>query len=89
MTTSALTHATPRTAGEVLTESRELVRPAMRAAVDTLPPPVRFVAGYQFGWWDRIGRPGEAAGKALRPALALLAADAVGDVSPAVPAGGG
>ncbi|HEX4722055.1 MAG TPA: family 2 encapsulin nanocompartment cargo protein polyprenyl transferase [Pseudonocardiaceae bacterium] len=81
---------TARTATEVLGWSRELVTPALRAAIDTLPGPVRRIAGYHFGWWDADGRPagaGADSGKALRPALALLAATAVGSApEPAVPA---
>jgi geranylgeranyl diphosphate synthase type I len=61
----------------------------MRAAVDTLPASMRRIAGYHLGWWDRHGAdtPG-ASGKAVRPALVLLCAAAVGgSPGPAVPAG--
>ncbi|HEX3788418.1 MAG TPA: family 2 encapsulin nanocompartment cargo protein polyprenyl transferase [Pseudonocardiaceae bacterium] len=68
-----------RSAHDVLAWSRNLVDPALRAAVDTLPDSMRRIAGYHFGWWDEDGRPAEAdGGKALRPALALLAAEATG-----------
>jgi geranylgeranyl diphosphate synthase type I len=73
---------------EVLSRCANLVTPALRAAVDTLREPLRRIAGYHFGWWDEQGRPTAAdAGKLLRPALALLAADAVGaDPATALPA---
>jgi geranylgeranyl diphosphate synthase, type I len=69
-----------RSAGEVLAWSRSMV--------DTLPGSMRLVAGHHFGWWDERGEPIEAsAGKAIRPALALLSAEAVGaEPSVAVPA---
>lgn len=67
-----------RTAGEVLSASRALVEPVLRRAVDTLPAPTRHVAGYHLGWWDRHGNADAAVsgGKAIRPALVLLAAQA-------------
>ena len=69
----------PRAAGDVLAWSRGLVDPAMRAAVDTLPTTARRIVGYHFGWWDADGTPsGGDAGKAIRPTLTTLAADAVG-----------
>jgi geranylgeranyl diphosphate synthase type I len=70
-----------RSAAEVLTWSRGLVDPALRAAVDRLPESMRRIAGYHFGWCDEHGRPGAAGGaggKSVRPALVLLAAQAVG-----------
>ena len=78
----------PRSAADVLAWSRGLVDPAMRAAVDTLPPSMRRVAGYHFGWWDADGSPRDGdAGKAIRPTLAVLCAEAVGgSVVDAVPA---
>jgi geranylgeranyl diphosphate synthase, type I len=80
--------AAPRAAREVLAWSRAEIDPVLRAAVDTLPAASRHVAGYHFGWWDERGRASEAnAGKALRPALTLLAAEAVGGgTARAVPA---
>lgn len=73
---------------ETLAWSRELVEPALRDAVETLPGVMRHIAGYHLGWWDADGRPTTAGGgKALRPALTLLAAGAVGGTpSVAVPA---
>ncbi|ADD40475.1 family 2 encapsulin nanocompartment cargo protein polyprenyl transferase [Stackebrandtia nassauensis] len=68
-----------RSAREILSHSRTLVDPGLRAAVDTLPPPTRHIAGYHFGWWDENAEPAEhKAGKAIRPALVLLCARAVG-----------
>lgn len=77
-----------RSAREVLDWSRARVDPALRTAVDRLPDSMRAVAGYHFGWWDEEGRPtGADPGKAIRPALALLGAQAVGGaVQTALPA---
>lgn len=79
---------TARTASEVLAWSRGKVDPALRAAVDTLPGSMRLIAGHHYGWWDERGEPVDAAGgKAIRPTLTLLAAEAVGAGSAvAVPA---
>lgn len=75
-------------AREVLAWGRDLVDPALRAAVDRLPASMRRIAGYHFGWCDEHGRKArEDGGKAIRPALVLLAAEAVGGVpARAVPA---
>ncbi|MEV8438019.1 family 2 encapsulin nanocompartment cargo protein polyprenyl transferase [Actinosynnema sp. NPDC051121] len=77
-----------RQAREVVAWSRGMVQPALRAAVDGLPAAVRRVAGYHLGWWDEHGRPTDAVGgKAIRPVLAQLAAEAVGGTAAsAVPA---
>lgn len=67
----------PSTA-EVLIRSNDMVEPAMRAAVDSLPSSMRTIAGYHLGWWDQDGLPGRAGGgKGIRPALVLLSAEAV------------
>jgi geranylgeranyl diphosphate synthase, type I len=61
--------------------ARDLVGPAISAAVDRLSPEVRLVAAYHLGLTDSEGRPAGrtgTAGKALRPALALLSARAAG-----------
>lgn len=73
---------------EVLDRGRLLLEPAVRAAVDSLSPAVRPVAAYHFGWCDENGSPTRTgSGKAIRPTLALLSAEAVGsDPAPAVPA---
>jgi geranylgeranyl diphosphate synthase, type I len=70
--------------------ARDCVGPAMAAAVDRLSPDIREVAAYHLGLPGNDGRPPGApggAGKALRPALALLSARAA-DAPPerAVPA---
>ncbi|OQO93903.1 polyprenyl synthetase family protein [Saccharomonospora piscinae] len=59
--------------------TQALVRPALRDAVATLEPAMRRIVGYHLGWTDERGEAVEGGGgKALRPALALLAAQAVG-----------
>lgn len=56
---------------------RALVTPALRAAVARLHPRLAQVVGYHRGWVDQQGNPRSAGGgKALRPALALLSAEA-------------
>ncbi|MGH3913195.1 MAG: family 2 encapsulin nanocompartment cargo protein polyprenyl transferase [Pseudonocardiaceae bacterium] len=77
-----------RPTGEVLAESRAIVDPALRAAVDTLPPSMRRIAGYHLGWWDVDSRPASAdGGKAIRPALLILSAEGTGgDLASAIPA---
>ncbi len=73
-----------RSAREVLSWSRAGVDPALRAAVDRLPDSMRVIAGYHFGWWDEHGHPtGADPGKAIRPALVLLGAHAVGGTTEA------
>jgi geranylgeranyl diphosphate synthase, type I len=67
-----------RTARQVLSDARALVEPAHRAAVDRLPGPLRHLVGYHVGWWDAEGRQHGTGGKAMRPALVLAAARAVG-----------
>jgi geranylgeranyl diphosphate synthase type I len=86
MTTESLDD-TARSARDVLAWSRSLVDPATHEVISTLPDSVRHIAGYHLGWWDVEGRPTDSGGKALRPALTLLACDAVsGSATPAVPA---
>ncbi len=61
--------------------ARDLVGPAIAAAVDRLSPEVRLVAAYHLGLTDPEGHPEGrtgTAGKALRPALAVLSARAAG-----------
>ncbi|MGW5787028.1 polyprenyl synthetase family protein [Streptomyces sp. NPDC003757] len=68
----------------------DMLAPALRSAVESLPAGESLVARYHRGWYEADGAPREAAsggGKAVRPALALLSAAAVGaDPSDAVPA---
>ncbi|MDX6243514.1 MAG: geranylgeranyl diphosphate synthase, type [Frankiales bacterium] len=63
-----------------LAESRDLVLPALRHAVSQLDPTTRAQAAYHLGWSDADGRPADGGGgKSLRPALALLSAQATGE----------
>ena len=64
---------------EVLHRARELVTPALRAAVAQLSPELRPIAAYHLGWVDAHGQPiGGDGGKGVRQALAVLSAEAVG-----------
>lgn len=63
----------------LLERGRDMSAPVLRAAVDRLAPPMDTVAAYHFGWIDAQGRPADGdGGKAVRPALALLSAEAAG-----------
>ena len=66
----------------VLSRARALVLPALRAAVDRLHGErMRTIAAYHLGWLDADGRalPGDGVGgKAMRPTLAVLSAEAGG-----------
>jgi geranylgeranyl diphosphate synthase type I len=69
----------PRRGSGVFERARTVTEPALRAAVDSLPPTIRRAVGYHFGWWDSKGNDRHGTpGKALRPALVLVAAEAVG-----------
>jgi geranylgeranyl diphosphate synthase type I len=71
-------------AAAILARARQRVDPVLRAAVATLPRSMRRMAGYHFGWLHADGGPAEApAGKAIRPALVLASARALGDRSQA------
>jgi geranylgeranyl diphosphate synthase, type I len=68
-------------------DTRRLVEPAMRKAVDRLDPGTRLTCGYHLGFWDAGGQPtsstrdstrGSAGGKGVRSTLALLSAVAAG-----------
>ncbi|MBN0047979.1 polyprenyl synthetase family protein [Streptomyces actuosus] len=66
-------------AEEILRRTRASVDPELRAALDGLPGPMRRAALYHFGWQHPDGSPAAGgAGKALRPALVLAAAAALG-----------
>lgn len=86
MSTSVLVD--PAEVDRALGRVRAMVLPRLRSAIDRLPPPVRDVAGYHFGWSDEAGRPANGSPDALlRPALTVLCAEAVGgDAEPAVDA---
>ncbi|MFI9082308.1 polyprenyl synthetase family protein [Streptomyces sioyaensis] len=63
----------------LLERGRTLATPVLRAAVGRLAPPMDTVAAYHFGWIDAEGHPSAGdSGKAVRPALALLSAEAAG-----------
>jgi geranylgeranyl diphosphate synthase, type I len=68
----------------VLGRTRALVLPALRAAVDRLDGEyMRKIAAYHLGWLDAQGQPlaGDGAGgKAIRPTLAVLSAEAGGGI---------
>lgn len=70
-----------------LARARDLVQPALVAAVERLDPEMRPVAAYHLGWRDEHGAPTPAGGgKGVRPALAVLAAEASGaEAETAVP----
>jgi geranylgeranyl diphosphate synthase, type I len=62
----------------VLDRVRLLTMPALRAAVDRLEPSIARVAAYHLGWVDADGNAMAGnGGKAIRPALAVLSAEAV------------
>ncbi|MFC3233797.1 polyprenyl synthetase family protein [Streptomyces nitrosporeus] len=66
-------------AAALLERTRDAVGPHLRAAVETLPGAIRRVALYHFGWQDADGTPTAGpSGKAIRPALVLAAARALG-----------
>ncbi|MGC5036603.1 family 2 encapsulin nanocompartment cargo protein polyprenyl transferase [Streptomyces sp. DT190] len=63
----------------LLERARAEVDPVLRAALDSLPGPLRRIARYHFGWEQADGTPAEGgSGKAIRPALVLAAAAALG-----------
>ncbi|MEU6217086.1 family 2 encapsulin nanocompartment cargo protein polyprenyl transferase [Streptomyces sp. NPDC047022] len=63
----------------ILERARAAVDPELRRAVDSLPGPLRRIARYHFGWEHADGTPASGnAGKAIRPALVLTAARALG-----------
>ncbi|MGZ3097403.1 polyprenyl synthetase family protein [Streptomyces sp. H72] len=84
MTDSAPAGAFPR-----LEWVDDMLSPALRTAVESLPAAERLVARYHRGWCEADGAPRASVsggGKAVRPALALLSAAAVGaDPATAVP----
>ena len=63
----------------VLARARDVAAPAMRAAVATLLPELHGPVQYHFGWADVDGTPVPGGGgKGVRPALAILSAEAAG-----------
>jgi geranylgeranyl diphosphate synthase type I len=73
----------------VLERARALIGPALHDAIGRLSLELRPIAEYHLGWSDATGRPsGGDGGKGVRPALAILSAEAVGaDASFGVPGG--
>ncbi|MEV5877585.1 family 2 encapsulin nanocompartment cargo protein polyprenyl transferase [Streptomyces sp. NPDC052101] len=66
-------------AAVLLERTRALVDPELRAALESLPGSMRRIALYHFGWQHADGTPARGnAGKAIRPALVLAAATALG-----------
>ncbi|WCD99394.1 family 2 encapsulin nanocompartment cargo protein polyprenyl transferase [Streptomyces sp. HUAS 31] len=66
-------------AAVILERARAAVDPELRAAIESLPPSMRRIALYHFGWVQPDGSPAAGnAGKAIRPALVLTAAAALG-----------
>jgi geranylgeranyl diphosphate synthase, type I len=79
---AARRHAVP----DALLRHRAAVDAAMREAVSRLAPEIMPVVAYHLGWRDADGRDVEAdGGKAVRPAIVMLGAEAVGGApAPAV-----
>ncbi|GAA2594843.1 polyprenyl synthetase family protein [Dactylosporangium fulvum] len=79
--------ATAPHGSDTLARCRDLVTPALRNAVDRLHPDLARLAAYTFGWADGDASPrpdgGAGGGKSIRPALALLSAEAVGGAAEA------
>lgn len=63
----------------ILERARAVVDPVLRGAIESLPGAMRRVALHHFGWEHADGSPAAGnAGKAIRPALVLTAAAALG-----------
>ncbi|MGW6462222.1 family 2 encapsulin nanocompartment cargo protein polyprenyl transferase, partial [Streptomyces sp. NPDC055078] len=68
-----------REALALLERTRDVVDPQLRATVESLPASIRRVAMYHFGWEHADGTSAEGSGgKAIRPALVLASARALG-----------
>ncbi|WP_225101916.1 family 2 encapsulin nanocompartment cargo protein polyprenyl transferase [Streptomyces sp. CoH27] len=66
-------------AAALLERTKALAVPGLRAAVESLPDSMRRIALYHFGWQHADGSPAAGnGGKAIRPALVLAAAAAIG-----------
>ncbi|MEU7008248.1 family 2 encapsulin nanocompartment cargo protein polyprenyl transferase [Streptomyces sp. NPDC046332] len=71
--------ADPQDAVALLDQTRSVVDPQLRTTIEALPGFIRRVAMYHFGWEQADGSPADGqAGKAIRPALVLAAARALG-----------
>lgn len=71
----------------ILARAGGIVEPGLRKAVESLEPHLRTPAEYQFGWVEADGTPSAGSGgKGVRPALAVLGAEAVGgEAAAAIP----
>ncbi|MBB4684219.1 polyprenyl synthetase family protein [Amycolatopsis jiangsuensis] len=79
MTTDVLTSAAAGVVPQVLGRTRDLVQPALRAAVARLDESSRAISAYHLGWTDAHGVPAQGnGGKAVRSALAVASARAAG-----------
>lgn len=77
-TTEAITTGGGQEAAALLERTRETVNPELRRAIGSLSGSMRRVAMYHFGWEHADGTPAAGnAGKAIRPALVLAAAQAL------------
>ncbi|MYR58271.1 polyprenyl synthetase family protein, partial [Streptomyces sp. SID625] len=66
-------------AAAILERARASFDPELRSAVASLPASMRRIASYHFGWEHADGTPAAGrAGKAIRPALVLTTAEALG-----------
>ncbi|WP_328322110.1 family 2 encapsulin nanocompartment cargo protein polyprenyl transferase [Streptomyces sp. NBC_00388] len=66
-------------AAALLEQTRTVVDPELRSALESLPGPMRNIGKYHFGWEHADGSPAAGqAGKAIRPALVLAAVQALG-----------
>ncbi|WP_274562926.1 family 2 encapsulin nanocompartment cargo protein polyprenyl transferase [Streptomyces spiramyceticus] len=66
-------------AAALLERTRSAVNPQLRSTVESLPGSIRRIAMYHFGWEQADGTPASGqAGKAIRPALVLASAQALG-----------
>lgn len=69
---------TPTTAaGEVLERARDITQPLLREVIGQLPPIISSAVSYHLGWTEADGKPStQRGGKGVRPALAILSAEA-------------
>ncbi|MEV8531073.1 family 2 encapsulin nanocompartment cargo protein polyprenyl transferase [Streptomyces sp. NPDC051211] len=78
-TVNAIATGEGQEAAALLEQTRETVNPQLRRTVEELPGSMRRVAMYHFGWEQADGSPSAGqAGKAIRPALVLASAQALG-----------
>lgn len=80
MTLTVSTRVT-RPVDHILEDCRVVFEPAYRAAVATMPAEIAQVGSYHIGWCAQPGKQNSPGGKAIRPALVLTTAAAMGDGS--------